>query len=286
MSQSPVVVAVDFSPASLAALRWTADHVAGEAPLVGVHAVDLPEPPAFLAPLLAPAAPARELAIDGARQRFDTLAREVTHLEGEVRVGTPAKVLSDVARERKAGLVVVGPHGPRAGLGRLLGSTAEHAVRENECPVLIARGALERPPARVLVATDESRSGTAALEWAEAFALRGGHELIAFHCIDPAIAGAVSVAASPRERRHALQNLKAAGERWLDERLDASAVPAARSAGMIRFGDPVAEILAAVDAQDADLLVVGRGQPGLARALGSVADAMVRMAKVATVVVP
>jgi hypothetical protein len=57
--------------------------------------------------------------------------------------GEPADALVDVATQEAADLMIVGSHG-RRGLQRLmLGSVAEHVVRNAPCPVLVAR---ERRP--------------------------------------------------------------------------------------------------------------------------------------------
>ncbi len=55
------------------------------------------------------------------------------------RDGSPGRAIAEVAKERKADLVVVGSHG-RTGMKRLLlGSVAEKVVRLCECSVFIAR---------------------------------------------------------------------------------------------------------------------------------------------------
>jgi nucleotide-binding universal stress UspA family protein len=286
MSKTTIVAAVDFSAASITAVRWTAAHLARGADIIGVHAVDAPVPPAFLAPLLAPLEPLKEAAALGAQEQFRALAAELPRFSGEVRMQNATSAVLDVAAERHAALVVLGPHSVRPGLGRMLGSKAEHISRAAECPVMVVRGTTDRPIRRVLVATDESVSGVAALAWAAAQVAGTDRELVALHVVDPALTGAVSIGAAPRERREALQELRQAGERWVDGTLDESGVPRDRCAGSIRFGDPISEILAAVEAYDADLLVVGRGKPGITRTMGSVADAVLRNAKVSTVIVP
>lgn len=286
MSKAPIVAAVDFSAASLSAVRWVAAHIARGAGIVGVHAVDAPEPPAFLAPLLAPTGPVKEAAAHGAKEQFRALAKELPNFTGEVRTQKAASAVLDVAGEHRAGLIVLGPHSERQGLGWMLSSKAEHISRVAECPVMVVRGSTERPIDRILVATDESASGAAALAWAAEHVVGTERELLALHVIDPALTGAVSIGAAPRERRQALQSLREAGEQWVDGRLDESGVPRDHCAGSIRFGDPIAEILAAVEAYDADLLVVGRGKSGITRAMGSVADAVLQNANVSTVVVP
>jgi nucleotide-binding universal stress UspA family protein len=56
-----------------------------------------------------------------------------------VRVGAPAKVVLQVARDWSAQLIVVGSHS-RAGVERaLLGSVADEISRHASCPVLIVR---------------------------------------------------------------------------------------------------------------------------------------------------
>ncbi|HTM22059.1 MAG TPA: universal stress protein, partial [Kofleriaceae bacterium] len=55
------------------------------------------------------------------------------------RIGAPAREIVELAEEVEADIVVVGTHG-RHGINRLvLGSVAEHVVRDAHCPVLVAR---------------------------------------------------------------------------------------------------------------------------------------------------
>ncbi len=60
-------------------------------------------------------------------------------VETEVRLGTPARVIVDEAKEWQADLIVVGSHG-RGFWGRLtLGSVSDAVVHHAPCSVLIAR---------------------------------------------------------------------------------------------------------------------------------------------------
>lgn len=60
--------------------------------------------------------------------------------------GVAAREILGVAKEMKCDLIVMGTHG-RTGLGRLLmGSVAEHVVRNASCPVLTVKMPLRRPP--------------------------------------------------------------------------------------------------------------------------------------------
>jgi nucleotide-binding universal stress UspA family protein len=76
-------------------------------------------------------------------------------LQGTVRVGSPAHVILEVAREWDADLVVLGTHG-RRGLPRVfLGSVAETVLRKAPCSALVI------PPAAVLAGRAEQEAWTA-----------------------------------------------------------------------------------------------------------------------------
>jgi nucleotide-binding universal stress UspA family protein len=66
-------------------------------------------------------------------------ADENVPVEHRLEEGEPATQILRVAKETKAGLIVMGTHG-RTGLGRLLlGSVAEWVLRQAPCPVLTVR---------------------------------------------------------------------------------------------------------------------------------------------------
>jgi nucleotide-binding universal stress UspA family protein len=67
-------------------------------------------------------------------------------VEHRLEEGHPDKVILDVARDVQAGLIIMGTHG-RTGLGRLLlGSVAEHVLREAHCPVLTVKMPVSKAP--------------------------------------------------------------------------------------------------------------------------------------------
>lgn len=59
--------------------------------------------------------------------------------ESQVREGSPAKVIADVAREAGADLIIISTHGYTGLRHVLMGSIAEHVVRYAPCPVLVVR---------------------------------------------------------------------------------------------------------------------------------------------------
>lgn len=81
-----------------------------------------------------------ESARETARESFDE-ARELAGrpVETRIEVGSPARVIVDVADEEPYDLVVLGSHG-REGVSRiLLGSVAESVTRRSPVPVTIVR---------------------------------------------------------------------------------------------------------------------------------------------------
>jgi nucleotide-binding universal stress UspA family protein len=125
---------------------------------------------------------------EGGRRKLDAAQRKV-----EARGLATSAVLGDVpaapaiaarARELGADLVVVGSHGHTGVKRFLLGSVAEHTVKESTIPVLTVRGeGRAEAPRTIVVGTDFSaqaeRAVAVAAEWARAF----GAQLHLVHAI-------------------------------------------------------------------------------------------------------
>jgi nucleotide-binding universal stress UspA family protein len=73
-----------------------------------------------------------------AQRAADARAAEVPGAKAFVRMGQPADVVCDVAKELGADLVVIGAHGYGA-IERLLGTTASKIVHRAPCSVLVVR---------------------------------------------------------------------------------------------------------------------------------------------------
>jgi nucleotide-binding universal stress UspA family protein len=135
-----IVVGVDGSPSSMAALRWAILH----AELTGceveaVTAWRLPSRYGFAA------VTDRATDFDGdARKILADALNEVSSVEPDVIIrssvveGHPAEVLMRAARG--ADMLVVGSRGHGGFAGALLGSVSQYCVHHAACPVLILRG--------------------------------------------------------------------------------------------------------------------------------------------------
>jgi nucleotide-binding universal stress UspA family protein len=194
--------------------------------------------------------------------------------EVEIRAGRPADVLTEVAREREADLLVVGNRGRGATRSALLGSVSAHLVDHAPCPVLVARGPSVD---RILFATDGSETSTGAATILERWrAFRGLPVDVvsvapSVHHLAAAFLTPWSLSGDVRE----LPDADVDGEHWGYAEQMAARLGGAgyRCTAHIRRGDAAGEICAAaVDLGD-NLIVTGsRGLGDLWRLLrGSVA---------------
>lgn len=133
-----VVVPVDFSDDSLAAVDTALDMVADPSGVQVIHV--LPEA-SMMDPdpvwLEIDNANRSERTIDALRQRLP--GERYEKIQIEIDFGDPGYRIADFAQRIGAELIIIPSHG-RTGLGRmLLGSVAERVIRLSHCPVLVLR---------------------------------------------------------------------------------------------------------------------------------------------------
>lgn len=210
----------------------------------------------------------------------------------DVTVYATHRAILDHAGAVGAELVVMGPHRSRGRMDALWSSTAERVVRAARVPCLVARGRLQLPFRRVVVAMDLSRPARAALELALGWCVRlgtwegeiaiGGAEVRVVHVLPH-----VFEPGSPSFDRAVV------GPR-LHEEVEA-AVRAVRGAAGVHLAeevlwgsDPALSIVRYARQERADLLVVAASGPGaLRRALqGSVSAEVSRAAPCPVLLVP
>jgi len=139
-----IVVGVDGSDSSQAALRWAYDEAAS-------HGASLTVVTAWHPPRLPQTPPYGSLPPEGylhqpqhnALALLDGLTAGLADTRPEVEVrtvveeGNPAEVL--IEHSARADLVVVGSRGHGGFAGMLLGSVSHHLVAHSKCPVVVRR---------------------------------------------------------------------------------------------------------------------------------------------------
>jgi nucleotide-binding universal stress UspA family protein len=140
--QELVVVGVDGSAESVAALRWAARYATATGARVrALLAWHYPGaaggPPTGKAPEVIHDQTDAEMhqTLDAAIAKA---GQEAAGVEKGTAYGHPAQVLIEASEE--AGLLVVGHHGHGAFSGMLLGSVSIHCVTGAHCPVVVIRG--------------------------------------------------------------------------------------------------------------------------------------------------
>jgi nucleotide-binding universal stress UspA family protein len=200
-----------------------------------------------------------------------------------VRGGLAAPLITKMAEEFGADLVVVGAH-PRPAVARfLVGSTAERVIRLAHVPVLGATEKRREPFERILVAVDLSRQSRRVLEIAAAFALADQAEVRALYVqnrLTPMLLEAALF--DEREQRH---HARSQFELILSEVSLPSELMVSRE---IREGHAGHEILHEAQDWDADLIVLGTHGFGFFNRLllGSTSTHVLRHGDCATLVVP
>jgi nucleotide-binding universal stress UspA family protein len=162
-----VLVAIDFSDASIAAARWTADHFAPSAEIILAHVIE--PPPATRASVMR--FPSMETIVNKAHveveARLAELCKSVSpdRARAEIRVGIPHDELVFLTSQTGSDLIVVGRQDLASSGWARVGATAQRVIRKSTAPILLVAGAESHTPDRLLVAVDESDMTDNVLTW-------------------------------------------------------------------------------------------------------------------------
>jgi len=222
-----------------------------------------------------------ERALSEHAARLGIEASELTGISCEE--GVAHRLLVETARQGGADLVVVGAH-EGLGLSGVFGATASRVLRNATRPVLVVRGELQRPPARVLLPVD--------LSPLSADAFRAGLDLLTLWVGDSVDAEALFVLTDVDRRSHEAAGHGDAREASVAALFRFVTAHRGEFAGEITQrvaeGEPRAEILQRIAVHQPDLVVLGtHGRSGFELLLmGSIAEGVVREAGCNCLVIP
>ena len=147
---STIVVGIDGSPASLAALNWALNEARCHGSTVrAVHAWQLPYHQGEIGHLAVQSL--HEPLTQTAHQTLDAALRHASmdanspRVERVVAEGPPARVL--IEESSRADLLVVGSRGRGGFAGLLLGSVGQQCAQGARCPIVIVHAAPAADPA-------------------------------------------------------------------------------------------------------------------------------------------
>ncbi|GAA4039328.1 universal stress protein [Nonomuraea soli] len=277
-----IIVGVDGSEASRAAVEWAADDACrtGE-PLRLVHAVDR-------WPYQINRYPAPELTdwLTRGGEKILAQAEEIArvrqpHVEVSTALveGPVALTLRDQAKDASA--IVVGSRGLGGFAGALLGSVSVHVAGHAHCPVVVVHADQGPVKGLVVVGVDDSPECEPALEYAFGQAAMRGARVMAVH------GWQLPMRLGSPELYIDMDEIRTAQHRVVTDRLAAMAekFPQVQVDEVVRNAHPV-DVLVQASAE-ADLVVVGSHGRGAVRSalLGSVSRGVLHHARCAVAVV-
>jgi nucleotide-binding universal stress UspA family protein len=271
-----IIVGVDGSDGSRAALRWAARTAAATG--AGIRAVGAWQYPARAA---IPAGSAKlaqpeemdEQTCDDVRAVVrDELGDGAEQVEVEAGRGPAASALLGAAGRAGADMLVLGARGLGGFSGLLLGSVSQECVEHSSCPVVVLRGEPGPSDGPIVIGLDGSEGSARALAWTIDLADASGSGIVAVH--------AAGIGANNATMEAARQSL----EQWCAPIVHRGVTCEIR----VEAGDARTALEDAAEATDASLLVVGTRGLGAIRGLllGSVAGYIVRYATRPVAVVP
>lgn len=299
-----ILVPIDFSPASLATLRF-AKLLAARfgAKLHLVHVVAPIPIYSLTRGVLLPPFPDKAM-MQSAKKRLQDLVSQFSLPPGEtqcsVRLGEASSQINEAAGKSRADLIAIATRGLTGLKHAFLGSTTQRVVRGAPCPVLVVRenehfSAKERARRgrtplqfqKILVPLDFSECSRVGLDYALGFAREFRSSLLLFYSVM-----VHSYALSDEYTILEVPNILSQQQEYAEEEMARLrrevGKELARIETKVAVGSPVEQIDAGVRAEGVDLIITStHGRSGVKRAfIGSTAEQIVRHAPCPVLVVP
>jgi nucleotide-binding universal stress UspA family protein len=225
MKLESIVVGMDFSETAIHSAVWVARCIAPKADITLVHAIDLPARPRFIPSSMPKRAEIGAAAREDAQSHIENVVALLSDhsVACEVRVGKPHEELVKVACERKADIILIGPHGDRPRPRTMLGTTADRIIRTSPVSVLVGMNLPVSAPTHLLVPVEDAPITPAVLSTARSLAERFRAAITLLNVWSNAeysfvASVARATAASDAEARKEVErDLKVAARGWLEE---------------------------------------------------------------------
>jgi len=263
-----IVIGVDFSASSLAAVRWTAHEFAPRAHLHFVYVAPDPRGSPLLRPYLPESAdPFRDVhdIYRALRGLANTIGAD--RVDVDIVEGTPAGALASIVEDVDADLVCVGKSHCRRASGRFGGTTSHRLLAHTTVPVLAVPESARTRPSAVLAAMSDGGESSHVLHTAARIATAHAAHLDVLHALEAEVQEPAAIA--QRFRCHT--RLSTIAQNWPCAQVKRLPLGRPSTTTLTPLGDAGEEILAHAARGHIGLVVAGRCRQGDASppALGS-----------------
>jgi len=285
-----ILIGIDFSDSSIETVRWAVSRFPS-ADLVLFHSIERFTVPGYLLRELGDRLDVLEEKELDVRTNLEHIAERLgIDARYDIRHGWTPETLQIAAEEHDSELVVVGAHQKRMWPTDELGNTCAAIVRKAQVPVLVWRPVrAERD--KTIIATLDLREGSApvaatAARYAEYFKTR----LVLLHAMPGTLQAYLRAVSSPNKVDEALERIE---KRARDDAL--ARVPAKMretlqvQVSIVRGRPIVTHILNAAEAENADLIVIGKAHaPGIQSRvlLGGITTQVIQGANCSVLTIP
>lgn len=200
----------------------------------------------------------------------------------ELRIGSPAEQVCEVAREREAHAIVCTTHGHGGWAPQWVGSVTDGIIRHSPCPVLaMSEQAVRRVPGigRILVPLDGSDTGSRILPLVQELALASDAIVDLYRVVaSPFVGDALNALQSGRIDSFGVDPAADQAKHELERVAQELIYHGVRATSTVEIAtNPTRAILERIALTDPDMLAVTTHGRGLSRLfMGSVADKLMR----------
>jgi nucleotide-binding universal stress UspA family protein len=253
-----ILVTIDFSDASVRALRWTARRFP-DAKLTLFHALQKVEASADVRQSLSGKVDPEETAELDAQDNIEVLAHSISpDADVILRDGPPVKELEQAARDSDADLVVLAAHEQRIWPWDRYDATAEETCDRVDLPVLIFRPTERTGEFTILTPLDLRDGSEPVGEMAGEIASHLNARLVVLHVLPKTFQGFLRAASSAYQTEETLRKAEASAREQALARIPAECREHLDVQARVARGQPVRQILATVESENVDLIVMGK----------------------------
>lgn len=285
-----ILIGIDFSDSSIETVRWAVSRFPS-ADIVLFHSIERFSVPGYLIRELGDRLDVLEEKELDVRSNLEHIAERVgIEARYDIRHGWTPETLQLAAEEHGSELIVVGAHQRRMWPTDELGNTCAAIVRKADVPVLVWRPIRADRDKTIIAALDLREGSAPVAELAARYADYFHTRLVLLHAMPGTLQAYLRAVSSPTKVEETLERIERGARQDALSRVPAKMRETLEVQATIVRGRPiVTHILNTAEAENADLIVVGKAHaPGLESRvlLGGITTQVIRGANCSVLTVP